>query len=172
MRDLQPLALDDFAAAPFQLSVVVELAAEPAAVFAELGDPSLWFPMMRRSVWRTGATSGVAAEREVDMRMFGRFRERMLVWQPGERLAFTMTATSSPLVARMAEDWRLTASPTGTTLAWTVAATPTTAGRALMPALRVILRGLFTRGAKELARRAAAYPRAERVSSREVKKSS
>ena len=45
------------------------LDADPLAVFAELRDPSLWFPLMRRSVWHTGATSGVGAEREVDIRL-------------------------------------------------------------------------------------------------------
>ncbi|HET6585221.1 MAG TPA: SRPBCC family protein, partial [Nannocystaceae bacterium] len=107
MRSMTPVALDDFDEQPFRFTATAKLDADPLAVFAELGDPSLWFPLMRRSVWKTGATSGVDAEREVDMVGFGRFRERMLAWEPGARVAFTMTRTTSPLVARMAEDWQL-----------------------------------------------------------------
>ena len=79
MRRMDPMTLADAAAAPFRFSAAVLLDADIHAVFEELRDPSLWFPMMRRSVWHTGATSGVGAERIVDITGFGRFHERMLV---------------------------------------------------------------------------------------------
>ena len=74
MRSMTPVALDDFAEQPFRFTATAKLDADPLAVFAELSDMSLWFPLMRRSVWKTGATSGVGAEREVDIRSFGKFR--------------------------------------------------------------------------------------------------
>lgn len=160
MRDMAPLSLDDLeGGAPFRVTASAVLDAAPSAVFEELRDPSLWFPLMRRSVWRTGATSGVGAEREVDIHLFGRFRERMLAWQPGRRVAFTMIASTSPLVAQMAEDWALQPDGDGTHLTWTIAAVPTALARPAQPALRAILRSMFALAHPGLRKRAATYPR-------------
>ena len=155
MRSMTPMSLDDYATAPFRFAAAYELPATPEAVFDELGDMSIWFPLMRRSVWRTGATSGVGAKREVEMLGFGVFREEMLVWDRGERVAFTMFETTSPLVKRMAEDWRLTPTTNGVRVEWTVAATPTLIGRPITPALRVILRSIFGMTKSGLAKRTA-----------------
>jgi hypothetical protein len=162
MRSMPAMGLPDLepGGAPFRFTAHATLDADPDAVFAELADPSLWFPLMRRSVWRTAATSGVGAERVVDVRLFGRFRERMLAWEPGRRVAFTMLETTSPLVARMAEDWRLERDGAGTRLDWTVAATPTAVGRPTTPALRGILRVMFGISSRGLGSRAGSYVRA------------
>lgn len=153
MRELTALSLDELDAQPFHLTMRAKLDADPLAVFGELADPSIWFPLMRRSVWKSGATSGVGALREVDMIGFGRFRERMLAWDHGERVAFTMIGTTSPLIDRMAEDFRVTRDG----LEWTVAATPSRAGRVVTPALRPILRVMFARAAANLQKRVARY---------------
>ena len=153
MRDLAPMTLADFNRAPFRVSRRATLAATADAVFAELGDPSLWFPLMRRSVWRTGATSGVGAQREVDVLGFGRFRETMLAWDRGRGVAFTMTATTSPLVTRMAEDWRITQVAGGCDVEWIVAATPSAIGRPLTPMLRLVIGRLFGMARTGLAKR-------------------
>jgi hypothetical protein len=163
MRDMVPMTLDDAAAAPFRVTVVTLLDAEPHAVFAELGDPSLWFPLMRRSVWRTGATSGVGAEREVEVTGFGRFRERMLVWEPGVRVAFTMIATTSPLVARMSEDWRISRVDGQTRLESAVSAYPTTLGKIAQPVIRRVTATLFAGAARSLGKRASRYPRGKQA---------
>ncbi len=155
MRSMTPIALDEYDAQPFRFAASARLPANPQAVFDELGDMSLWFPMMRRSVWKTGATSGVGAEREVEIAMFGRFRERMLAWDAGRRIAFTMTSTTSPLVARMAEDWRLERTGDGVRLDWTVVAQPTAIGRPISPILRVVLRGMFASAQRTLGKRTA-----------------
>jgi hypothetical protein len=152
---MTPMTLADFETAPFRLSTSYELEATPEAVFDELGDPSIWFPLMRRSVWRTGATSGVGAKREVEMVGFGIFREEMLAWDRGHRVAFTMFETTSPLVTRMGEDFRITPSPNGVRLEYNVAATPATFARPLAPALRVVLRSLFGMTRSGLAKRTA-----------------
>ena len=132
-------------------------------MFEELRDPSLWFPLMRRSVWHTGATSGVGAERLIDHPILGRFRERMLVWDAGHRMTFTMLATNSPFVARALEDWQLRADGDGTVADWLVAGYPTRAGRLAAPALRASLRVLFAGAARRLGRRAATYPRGKQA---------
>ena len=159
MRSMTPLSLDDFAQQPFHFTATAKLDADPLAVFAELSDMSLWFPLMRRSVWKTGATSGVGAEREVDVRTFGKFRERMLAWDKGERVAFTMIGTTSPLVDAMAEDWILSRDDIYTRLDWIVVAKPSRIGRAVTPALRAILRMMFMRAAGNLQKRAGSFKR-------------
>src|SRR5262245_50065179 len=153
MRSMTPIALADFDEQPFRFTATAKLEADPLAVFAELGDPSLWFPLMRRSVWKTGATSGVGAEREVDVMTFGKFRERMIAWERGEQVAFTMTATTSPLMEAMAEDWRLSREDSVTRLDWTVVATPTRLGRIATLPLRGILRMMFRRACGNLEKR-------------------
>ena len=166
MRSMTPLALEEFGEQPFKFTATAKLDADPLAVFAELADPSLWFPLMRRSVWKTAATSGVGAEREVDIRTFGKFRERMLAWDTGERVAFTMVGTTSPLVDRMGEIWQLSREDIGTRIDWVVAAQPSRVGRLAAPALRAILRVMFVRAAGKLQKRAGTFKgeRAKEVS--------
>ncbi len=159
MRSMTPVALDDFDEQPFRFTATAKLDADPLAVFTELGDPSLWFPLMRRSVWKTGATSGIGAEREVVMTGLGTFREHMLAWEPGARVTFSMTRTTSPLVAQMAEDWRLAREDIYTRLEWIVVARPTLLGRAITPALRATLRLLFMRAAGNIEKRAGSFKR-------------
>ena len=160
MRSMTPVALAEYDEQPFRFTATAKLDADPIAVFAELGDMSLWFPLMRRSVWKTGATSGVGAEREVEVATFGKFRERMLAWEPGERVAFTMTGTTSPLMARMAEDWRVSRDDgIYTRIDWIVVGKTTLLGRAVQPALRGILRMIFMRGCGNLQKRAGTFKR-------------
>jgi hypothetical protein len=156
---MTPLALVDFDEQPFRFTATAKLDADPLAVFAELGDPSLWFPLMRRSVWKTGATSGVGAEREVDVMTFGKFRERMIAWDRGERVAFTMIATTSPLMDAMAEDWRLSREDIFTRVDWVVVAKPTRLGRIATLPLRGILRMMFVRACGNLQKRAGTFRR-------------
>jgi len=163
MRSMDPMTLADAAAAPFRFSAAVLLDADVHAVFEELRDPSLWFPMMRRSVWHTGATSGVGAERIVDIAGFGRFHERMLVWDQDSRVAFTMTGSTSPLSSRMFEDYRLTRVDGKTRLDWVLAAYPTALGRVLTPMTRQALRMMASGIRRNLGRRAAAYPRGKQA---------
>ena len=164
MRKLDPLALDDLAAQPFQLTATAQLDADPLAVFAELRDPSLWFPLLYKSVWKTGATSGVGAEREVRLRTFGTFRERMIAWDEGERVCFTMVETSSPLVSQLAEDWQLAREGIYTRLVWSMHGRPSALGRPLMPALKLIMRSIFMRAATNLQKRAGTFKGAKNAS--------
>lgn len=157
MRKVAPLTLDEFETQPFRISGTARLDADPLAVFAELGDPSLWFPLMRRSVWKTGATGGVGAEREIDNRVFGQARERMLAWEPGQRVAFTMTEMASPFVEQFGEEWLLRRDGIYTDVTWLVAATPSRLGRIALPVLRQLLRTFFTRACTNIQKRAGSF---------------
>lgn len=157
MRKLTPLTVAEFETQPFRIGGTAKLDADPLAVFAELGDPSLFFPLMRRSVWKTGATSGVGAVREIDHRIFGRARERMLVWEPGESIAFTMTEMTSPFVAQMGEVWTLRREDIYTHVEWDVVGTLTALGRMAKPLLRRTLTVLFSRAVVNIGKRAGSY---------------
>ena len=155
MRDMPALSLAEFETQPFQMTLTGKIDAPAYAVFAELSDPSLWYPLMRRSRWMTGATSGVGAEREVDVIGFGRFRERMLAWDPGERVAFTMIRSTSPLFVQLGEDIRVGKDGS---VEWRAVGRLTRLGRALAPALRAPMRMVLLRGLRNLEQRAASYP--------------
>ena len=163
MRSMDPMTLADAAAAPFRFTAALLFDADIHAVSEELRDPSQWFPLMRRSVWHTGATSGVGAERIVEITGFGRFHERMLVWEQDSRVAFTMIGTTSPLAARILEDYRLTRVDGKTRLDWVFAAYPTALGRVLTPLTRATLRMMAAGIQRNLGRRAASYPRGKQA---------
>ena len=154
MKDLQAQGLDYFAVAPVRLECLAHIKASPDAVFAALAEPASWprwFPLMTRAAWVAPTTNGsVGAERDVALRVLGRFRERMIAWQPGQRYAFTMVQSSSPFASKMAEDYQLQAVAGGTELRWTFAVTPTTVGKLAVPGLRIVMRKIFTTAGKRL----------------------
>ena len=154
------MSLDELERAPFRFIASARVAGDPQAVFAELADPSQWFPLAKRMAWHSAATSGVGAVRDFDVHLFGRFRERMLAWQPGSELAYTMTATSSPLMSRMTEHWQLARENNRTRVTWTVGVEPSALGRPLAPAIRALLRALFVASARGLGKRARTHRRA------------
>ena len=151
MRDIAPMSLAELDAAPFVVSTVTVLDAPLAAVFGELRDPSGWFPLMTSSAWH-GRVGGVGAVRTVVVRLFGRFDEEMLAWDAERGVAFTMTRTNSPLVARMAEEYQLAAVAGGTQLAWRIVGHLTTPGRLIAPVLRVTVGRMAALASKRLAR--------------------
>jgi hypothetical protein len=158
MRAMRAIQIEDFDRVGFHFTVSGMIGAPTHAVFAELADPSRWFPLMSSSLWH-GRAACVGAEREVHVRLLGRFRERMLAWDPDTRVAFTMIMTTSPIVDRMAEDYRLTPELGGCRLDWTVAAEPTRIGRAARPAMRALLGRMFASARAALERRAASTQR-------------
>jgi uncharacterized protein YndB with AHSA1/START domain len=155
MKSMQPMALGDFSSAPLVVKQTVSLPASPEAVFAELAPPERWlewFPLMRRAAWTSATHNAIGAERRVHLSIFGGFEERFIAWEPGVRYAFTMIASDSPLVDRMAEDWQLARDGGGTQLTWIVGGHPTRLGRIATPALRFTLNRLFARGTAKLGR--------------------
>lgn len=147
------MTLAEIETAPFRVTKTAWFDASPDALFAQLADPSAWpawFPTMYRAEWISTQTAGVGAEREVALRVFGKYREKMIAWQPGERFAFTMTGSTSPLVSRMGEDWRLSREGSGVRLDWVVGGYPTPLGKVGARPLRAVLGRLFTGGGAKL----------------------
>lgn len=152
MKLLDPVSLDYFDTAPMRIVASARLSATPERVFESLADVHdwpRWFPLMVEARWTRGE-GGVDAEREVGLRLLGRFRERMLVWERGKRFAFTMIGSSSPLATHMAEDYQLTRDGSGTRLDWVFAATPTSLGKLAAPGMRAFMKKLFERGGANL----------------------
>ncbi|MFN0251542.1 MAG: SRPBCC family protein [Kofleriaceae bacterium] len=154
MRTLEPVDLDFFATAPFRICETLHLRASPEAVFAAFADAPMWtrwWPLMHEARWTKG-TGGLGDERSVSLRALGRFDERFIAWTPGAHFAFSMIATTSPLVKRMGEDYRLTPDGKGTRLVWTIAAVPSALGRASTPVTRFISKRMIRRGIPKLDR--------------------
>lgn len=159
MKPTRPVDLTFFESAPLLIHTSIDLPATPEAVFAALAEPATWlewFPLMTRAEWTTTDTQAVGAERAVSIRLFGHFNERFVAWDvpngDAARFAFMMTATSSPLANAIAEDYRLTRTATGTRLDWTFASDMTPLGRVMRPVLVIIMKRLFSRAGRNLAR--------------------
>ncbi len=159
MRDLAPCDLDWIERAPQVVRVSAHFDAPPAQVFAAFADAATWprwFPLMTRATWLDGATAGgLGKQRDVKLRGLGVFRERFIAWEPDQRFAFTVIASSSPMMKKFGEDYRLTADGGGTRFDWTMGAEPAGVGKILAPGLRVFMRRLLKRAARNLDRQLA-----------------
>jgi uncharacterized protein YndB with AHSA1/START domain len=152
---MDPMTLAELDSAPVRLEFSELLPGPPEVVFRELAEPERWigwFPLMREARWTSSQTACVGAERTVHLRVFGRFREIFLAWEPGSRMAFTMLESTSPLARRMAEDWRLAREQGGTRLTWVVGIAPTRIGKLAVPGLRPIVGRMFRQGMANLGR--------------------
>ncbi|TNF34434.1 MAG: SRPBCC family protein [Deltaproteobacteria bacterium] len=127
--------------------------APPAEVFEAISAPERferWFPDLRGVRWVTDPPPAAGSVREVRLRGLA-VRERILVYEPGARFVFTVTAISRPLLSRMVEDYRL--SPVGdgeTRVQWTVAYRPRLLLRPVTPLLRPLFGHLFERSTQAL----------------------
>jgi len=156
MRDLPPVDLEWIARAPQTVNVCASFSAPPGRVFAAFADAATWprwFPMMRSASYRAPSGGGLGAERDVVLRGLGRFRERFIGWDDPTRFAFTAIATTSPMLARFGEDYRLTADGSGTRFDWTMGAELRGAARLGAPVLRLLMARTLAQAAKRLEQR-------------------
>ncbi|MBZ0232028.1 MAG: SRPBCC family protein [Deltaproteobacteria bacterium] len=152
LRDLEPVELEWIERAPQVARISEHIEAPPAAVFAAFADAeswTRWFPLMTRAAW-LGAERGAGAEREVKLLALGTFRERFLAFEPDRRFAFTVIKSSSRLMTRFGEDYRLTPEGPGTRFDWVMGAEATGLGKRLAPGLRFFMEQLLTRAARNL----------------------
>ncbi len=127
--------------APVRASRTRRIAASPAVVWAAIADHhswSQWFGPITEVV--PGETSeGVGGTRRV---IVGKVEvdEEFLAWDPEERFAFTVTASTGPGLRSMNEDVRLTpAGDDATTVTYTMALDPIGA-KVVRPLLTPVLR--------------------------------
>jgi hypothetical protein len=155
VRSLEPVEESFFREAPVIVTNRNLLAAPRAAVFDCIaGDPAGWgdwFPgFSHNGRWDTAPPHGVGSRRTVDAYR-SEYRETILAWDTNERWAFRVDATTSPLFTAFAEDYRLTETPGGTELSWTVAYRPARAMRIAGPIARPAFRSMARRMSARLA---------------------
>ncbi|HEX3794985.1 MAG TPA: SRPBCC family protein [Acidimicrobiales bacterium] len=144
---------DWVASAPIQVIDTVDLAAPPDRVFEVLADTggwAAWYKGMRK-VRIDGAASGVGALRTVWVGATS-VQERFVVWEPGQRMTFVITAMNVPGLRSMVEDWVLTPGATaGTTRLTTTIGVEAKAPLRSVPKLVQKLMASATKGSAGLA---------------------
>jgi uncharacterized protein YndB with AHSA1/START domain len=159
MRSVPACDLPWIERAPALVQLTTHLAAPPERVFAAFADAAgwtRWFPTMTEAAWLDDSGGGLGKEREVALRGLGRFRERFIAWEAPHRFAFTIIATTSPMIAQLGEDYRLTADGSGTRFDWTMGSQPRGLGKLATPLLRPMLRRIVRRAVANLDRELAA----------------
>jgi carbon monoxide dehydrogenase subunit G len=158
MRDLEPVELEWIERAPQVARVSEHIEAPPAKVFAAFADAASWprwFPLMTRAVW-LGTPAQVGSEREVTLRGLGTFVERFVAFEPDRRFAFTVFGSSSSMMKRFGEDYRVAPEGPGTRFDWVMGAEAAGPGKLVAPAMRLFMKRLLTRAARNLERHLAA----------------
>jgi hypothetical protein len=152
VKTLAPTDLSFFETAPLRIVASARVSASPARVFESFAKPEdwpKWFPMMKYAKWTKGE-GGLDSEREVSVGALGKYRERMIAWEPGARFSFTMIGSTSPLAEQLAEDYLLVPDGTGTVIEWVMAGRPTTVGKLGAPVMKAIMSRLFAKGGRNL----------------------
>jgi uncharacterized protein YndB with AHSA1/START domain len=151
--DLAPCDIGFTNNSPFRFENEAVINAPPERVFQIMvrGEGQTeWFQDFVASRWTSPEPHGAGSTREVELRMLT-VKERFLVWQPGERLAFAITAITIPLVRRMVEDLRFERMGDRTRLRWTAHYEPRLAMRAVHPIARALFGKMFAASISALA---------------------
>ena len=136
--DMRAVELDFLTTAPFHFVFSSVFARPPERGFeavaehpASWGD---WYPGFDHTGrWLTPEPPAVGSRRAVRMARVS-YEETILAWDPSARFAFRVDRSNAPIAYALAEDYRITPHPTGSTLEWTFAVDP----RAVMkPAMRL-----------------------------------
>jgi hypothetical protein len=159
---LDPCELDFCGRSPRRIVNEAVLPLDAARAFEliasgeELG---AWLQDFVSCTWTSPAPHGVGSTRDVKLQLLS-VTERFIAWQPGERLAFTMTGTTLPVFSRALEDMQLTAlAPDRTRLRWTVHYDVPAWGRLIHPVTHAVFDQLLARSAVKLTRHAGQWAR-------------
>jgi Polyketide cyclase / dehydrase and lipid transport len=158
--DTDPCDLGFCERSPHRIVTEAVLPLDPARAFEAIASErelGAWLDDFVACRWTSDAPHGVGSTRRVDLRML-RVKERFLAWDPGDRLTFTITASTVPLMRRAVEDFRL--SPLGpgrTRLSWTVHYELRGWASPFDAIARAVFGRLFRRSAENLTRYAAEH---------------
>lgn len=156
MAALVTRTIDWIDKAPIQVEGRADTTASPDEVFAVLADHEHWpewFPSVRK-VTVLGQAEGVGARRRVAI-PGAWFDEEFIVWDPGERWAFTAYAARPRFFRSLLEDCRLTPRPSGgTSITYTMYIEPRAIVGPLLKLAASRLRANNTRAMQNLAARA------------------
>lgn len=160
MPTCRPETVAFTATAPVRATATREIDATPQEVFAVLADAEgwpRWFPGLRGARWTSSGPHGVGSTRQVQLGPLA-VDEEFLVWEPGERFAFTFTGTNLPGTRAGVELVELVALDGGrrTRVAYTFSAEPVGVPRAVGAGLTPVVRSLLAGGLRGLAQEVAA----------------
>jgi len=113
---------DDLDSIASRMSFTADIAAPAQRIFEILTtaeNQGEWFQDFKEMKWIGLQTEGVGAERIIALKLLS-VKERFIVWEPGKRFAFTLFASTLPLVKKMVEDMKLEEDGAVTRLTWTV----------------------------------------------------
>ena len=135
--------------APFRLEYSASVPGTPREVFDVLADDQSWhrwFPSLEEVRWTSAPPPGRGSTREVQLELVS-LRERFTIWEPAERMAFSVSSMTLPLVNRMMEDYKLrpTRDHQQTRLEWLVYYEPRGPLRPLRPVLEPVFDWMFKR---------------------------
>jgi uncharacterized protein YndB with AHSA1/START domain len=151
----RPETLGFTATAPLRATVTRDVSASASRVFDALAEPSSWvdwFPGLTGGRWTSDGPHGVGSTRQVQLGPLT-VDEEFLVWEPGERFAFTFTGTNL-LAARAGVELveLVEEGPERTRIAYTFAVEPVWLPRSLAGASAPIVRAVLSRGLAGLER--------------------
>ncbi len=152
--DTKPSDVSFADSAPQRIAAVATIEATPQRVFdifATGERQEEWMPDFKACRWTSGEPHGVGTTREIELKPLT-VKERFLIWEPGERLMFSVDAITIPLVKQMAEDMRFEplSGGTATRLVWHIHYAPTLIALPLHPIARAVFQHMFTTAAKNL----------------------
>jgi uncharacterized protein YndB with AHSA1/START domain len=153
MGTVAPKDLDWIERAPFSFTGSVTTTASPEAVFAVLADHERWpewFPIIKKTVVVGTSREGVGMRRYT-LLPGGRLDELFIAWDPGKRLAFTVTAVSPAVVHALVDDCRIEAAGGGSHVTYTSYLDPVAPLLPIMKLLNGLLDKQLYKGMRALA---------------------
>lgn len=152
MKPSDPSFVDS---SPHRIAVVETIDAPPERVFdifATGAGQAEWMRDFKACRWTSGEPHGVGTTREIELKVIT-VKERFLIWERGRRLAFSVEASTVPLVSQMMEDMRFEPEYGGTStrLVWHIHYVPTRVATPIHPIARAIFGHMFASSAKNLA---------------------
>lgn len=121
---LSPADDDFLTSAPAITTQVLDVQVPAATLWAALAaDDAVvsWGPGATACRWTGGKPYGVGTVREVTVAGVVTVREQFYRWDEGKRMTFFVAESTRPGIRRMAEDYVVEETATGSRLTWTVA---------------------------------------------------
>lgn len=121
---LSPADDDFLSSAPAITTQVLDVPVPAATLWAALAaDDAVvsWGPGATACRWTGGKPYGVGTIREVTVAGVVTVREHFYRWDEGKRMTFFVAESTRPGIRRMAEDYVVEETATGSRLTWTVA---------------------------------------------------
>lgn len=145
--DMRAVETDFLATAPYRFTFHSVIARPPERVFEAIAEKpeswGEWYPGFDHSGrWLTADPPAAGSRRAVRMARMT-YEETILAWEPTERFAFRVDRATTPIAYALAEDYRISPHPTGSTLEWTFAVDPRSVLKPTMRFARPLMARLF-----------------------------